>query len=68
MENIINMPNNIAFVSYLNITETKKNILWEIDKSNDYQLFEIVILLSGFFILSARSYVIYSFIPFINKK
>ena len=44
VENIINMPNNIAFVSYLNITETKKNILWEIDKSNDYQLFEIVIL------------------------
>ena len=24
VENIINMPNNIAFVSYLNITETKK--------------------------------------------
>ena len=44
VENIINMPNNIAFVSYLNITENKKNILWEIDKSNDYQLFEIVIL------------------------
>ena len=43
------MPNNIAFVTYLNITENKKNIFWEIDKSNDYQLFDIVILNSNIY-------------------
>tara|TARA_B100000989_G_scaffold43052_1_gene27433 strand:- start:1504 stop:3750 length:2247 start_codon:yes stop_codon:yes gene_type:complete len=43
VDNNINMPNNTGFVSYLNVSLEKKNILWEIDESNDYELFEIVI-------------------------
>tara|TARA_B100000963_G_scaffold168417_1_gene146334 strand:+ start:5684 stop:7954 length:2271 start_codon:yes stop_codon:yes gene_type:complete len=43
VDNNISMPNNTGFVSYLNVSLEKKNILWEIDESNDYELFEIVI-------------------------